>query len=135
MTLPPSLKAGFRLASVSTVESGRMPSSAVINSSVASPLVVAHGQIGTISWSKRPSAVARAARRWLSTREGVEVLAGDAPLVGDHLGADALVLQSADRLVALAQTRGPKGKPASLPIDEPMGTRVITSTPAATTTS
>ena len=44
-------------------------------------------------------------------RERVEVLARDVPLVGDHLGADALVLQSADRLVARgdARTEGPAG--------------------------
>ena len=38
MTLPSGLKAGFRLASVSTVVPGRMPSSAVTSSSVSTTL-------------------------------------------------------------------------------------------------
>ena len=41
--------------------------------------------------------------------ERVEVLARDAPLVGDHLGADALVLQSAHGLVARQDAR-PEGE-------------------------
>ena len=68
VTLPSSLKAGFRLASASTVESGRMPSSAVSSSSVSLPSSSLTGT-GTISFSKRPSAVARAARWWLCTEK------------------------------------------------------------------
>jgi hypothetical protein len=45
--------------------------------------------MGTISFSKRPTGGPLVAAH----REGVEVLARDAPLVGDHLGADALALQ------------------------------------------
>ena len=45
---------------------------------------------GRISRSKRPSAVACAARCWLCAPKRVEVVAGDAPLVGDQLGRDAL---------------------------------------------
>ncbi len=41
--LPSSLNAGLRLPSVSTVESARIPSSAVITSSVGVALGVAHG--------------------------------------------------------------------------------------------
>jgi hypothetical protein len=97
VTLPPSgLKAGLSLASVSTVLSGRMPSSVVNSSSVSLPSS-SRMATGTISFSKRPSAVARAARWWLCTGEGVELLTRDAPLVGDHLGADALADQSALR--------------------------------------
>ena len=95
VTLPPSgLKAGFRLARASTVESGRMPSSAVSSSSVSLPSS-SWMATGTISFSNRPSAVARAARWWLAHGEGVELFAGDAPLVGDHLGADALADEAA----------------------------------------
>ena len=134
MTLPPSLKAGFRLASVSTDESGRMPSSTVMISSVSLPSS-SRTRTGTISCSKRPSAVAWAARWWLSDGERVEVLARDAPLVGDHLGADALVLQSADRLVARHHARAEGEAEVACTTDEPIGTRVMTSTPAATTMS
>ncbi len=43
MTFPPSLKAALRLASASTVESGRMPSSLAKISSGVVAFVVAHG--------------------------------------------------------------------------------------------
>ena len=66
VTLPSSLKAGFRLASASTVELGRMPSSAANTSSVSLPSS-SWTETGTISRSNRPSAVARAARWWLRT--------------------------------------------------------------------
>ena len=57
------LNAGFSLASFSTDESGRMPSSRVIVSVPSSVMI----GTGTISRSKRPSSVARAARRCDST--------------------------------------------------------------------
>ena len=57
---------------------------------------------------------------------------GEAPALGDHLGADALVRQrrrrSARRSARRAATR-------RSPIAEPIGTRDIDSTPPATTTS
>ena len=43
MTLPSGLKAGFRLASTSTVVSGRMPSSVVMHLVGDVALVVLHG--------------------------------------------------------------------------------------------
>ena len=98
VTLPSSLKAGLRLASVSTVESGRMPSSAAKTSSVSLPSS-SRTWTGTISFSKRPSAVARGGPLVAPGRVGVELLPRDAPLVGDHLGPDALALQSAVPLV------------------------------------
>ena len=61
VTLPSSLKAGFSLASDSRLESGRMPSSAAKISSVSLPSS-SWMATGTISFSKRPSAVAWAAR-------------------------------------------------------------------------
>ena len=98
---PPSgLKAGFSLASTSSELSGRMPSSAVNSSSVSAPASSRTGT-GTISFSNRPSAVAWAASRWRAHGELVELLTGDAPLVGDHLSPDALADQPAALLVAL----------------------------------
>ena len=69
-------------------------------------------------------------------REGVELLARDAPLVGDHLGADAL----ADQPRPSSRRSGPscgarRGSRSSRTTEEPMGVRVMDSTPAATTTS
>ena len=66
VTLPSSLKAGLSLASVSKLESGRMPSSEAKTSSVSWPSS-SRTNMGTISFSNRPSAVARAARWWLRT--------------------------------------------------------------------
>ena len=54
VTLPSSLNAGFRLASVSAVVPSRMPSSVVIIT--VSPSITTG--TGMISFSKRPSAVA-----------------------------------------------------------------------------
>ncbi len=92
--LPSGLKAGFRLARDSGVVSGRMPSSAVTMPSPLMMLPVSLSRriswIGTISRSKRPSAVASRGPLLGLGAEGVEVLAGEAPLVGDHVGADAL---------------------------------------------
>ena len=108
VTTPSGLKAGLRLASVSTVVPGRMPSSAVSISSVSmsSPVSLSRGLAwtGMISLSKRPSSVARSARCWLLGAEGVEVLAGEAPLLGDDLGRDALGHEAAD--VGVAQAHG-----------------------------
>ena len=105
VTLPSGLNAGFSLASVSAVVSGRMPSSAVTISSVSMSLPVSLSSglawTGMISLSKRPSSVAWAARCWLLGAEGVEVLAGEAPLLGDQLGRDALGHEAADVGVAL----------------------------------
>ena len=133
--LPPSgLKAGLRPARTSSEVSGRMPSSAESSSSVSRPRRRGPAT-GTISFSNRPSAVARAACCWLRSDAAVEVLAGDAPLVGDHLGADALADQTARAPRSGPSSRGPKGKPNSRTTEEPMGVRVMLSTPAATTTS
>ena len=67
--------------------------------------------------------------------EGVEVLAGEAPLVGDHLGRDALRHEAADVGVAHADRRAEREADVPSTIDAPIGTRLMTSTPAATTMS
>ena len=94
MTLPSGLKAGFRLASVSTVVPGRMPSSVVTSSldldDVAGLLVEALlGDPDDLVVEAALGGGALGALLALGA-EGVELLAGDAPLVGDHLGRDAL---------------------------------------------
>ena len=85
VTLPPSSSGrndGFSLASDSSVVS-RRPSSTFISAPSAP-------STGRISRSKRPS-VGRPGGPLLALRaEGVHVLAGDAPLLGDQLGGDAL---------------------------------------------
>ena len=86
VTTPSGLKAGFSLASVSIDESGRMPSS-VRMVSLPSSVVMS---IGTISRSKRPSAVALRGPPVRLDREAVVVLTADVPLLGDQLGRDAL---------------------------------------------
>jgi hypothetical protein len=55
VTFPSGLKAGFRVASFSTLESGRTPSS-------RSKMPPSAPVTGMISFSKRPSSMARAAR-------------------------------------------------------------------------
>ena len=84
--LPSSLNAGLRLARVSAVVPSRIPSSRVIISVTPSTvdrhrhdLVVEPPLVG----GRRRAPLALGAER-------VEVLAGQAVLVGDHLGADAL---------------------------------------------
>ena len=109
MTLPSSLKAGFRFASASTVESGRMPSSAAEQLVGVVALLVADGDGDDLVLE---AALGRGPRRPLVAlhREGVELLARDAPLVGDHLGADALALQAA--LLGVARHHaGAEGEP------------------------
>ena len=71
-----------------------MPSSVVTSSSVSarSSSLTATGMI---SRSKRPSAVARAARWWQRTENSSSCLAADAPLLGDQLGTLALADQPA----------------------------------------
>jgi hypothetical protein len=68
VTLPSGLNAGLRLASVSRLLS-RMPSSAVTSSSLSdtAPLSLSRWieRTATISFSKRPSSRATAARCWL----------------------------------------------------------------------
>ena len=94
VTLPSGLKAGFRLASVSAVVPGRMPSSVVTRSlaldDVAGLLVEA--LLGDPDDLVVEAALVGGALGALLAlgAEGVELLAGDAPLVGDHLGRDAL---------------------------------------------
>ncbi len=66
-------KAGLSLARDSREESGRMPSSAVTSSPVSMTWLVSRSKrfsaTGMISFSKRPSAVAVAARWWLCTEK------------------------------------------------------------------
>ena len=66
---------------------------------------------------------------------GVEVFAGQVPLVGDELGGDALGDKTAPVLVALGDLGPERACRTPWPIDAPMGTRDMTSTPAAMTMS
>ena len=95
-------------------------------SSVASPAM------GASSLSNSPSLVARAAFSWLTRRELVEFGAGQAPLGGDQLGADALGHQAVG--VALRHARAERVA-ARQHRAMPIGTRLIDSTPAAITMS
>ena len=128
--LPSSLNAGLSLASVSAVVPSRIPSSRVIISALPSTSI----GTGTISLSNRPSSVGLRRAPLALGAERVEVLAGEAVLVGDHLGADALRRQTG--LGVAVEHRLREREPELLaPTDEPIGVRVMTSTPAATTTS
>ena len=112
VTLPPSMYAGFRFASVATLESGRIPSSVLMSSSVVAAVLVAN--VDGDDLALEASLGGRLGRAPVALGgEGVEVLAGDPPLVGDHLGTDALVLQSAHRLVA-SQDAWTEGEPRVL---------------------
>ena len=133
MTLPSSLKAGFSLASPSSELSGRMPSSAVISSSVSLPSS-SRTWIFTSSCSKRPSAVARAARCWLWTLHASSS-SREMPHWSAIISAPMPWFTSPPTAAYLAITRGPKGKPSSRTTEDPIGVRVMPSTPIATTTS
>ena len=123
VTLPSGLKAGFRLARTSAVVSGRMPSSWVEHLVGDLALVVLHVHGHDLALEpalgRGPGGVLLAAGR-----EGVEVLTGEAPLVGDHLGRDALGDEAAALGVA-GHHLGPKGKPRSRTTEEPMGVWVM----------
>ena len=80
--LPSGLNAGLSCESFSRLVSGRMPWSVTY----VSPLT----WNGTISRSKRPSSVAWCGEAVRAHGELVELGARDLPLVGDHLGAEAL---------------------------------------------
>ena len=101
VTLPSGLNAGLSLASVSTVVSGRMPSSAVTSSpdSMTLPVSLSLCLDGDREDLPLEAALGGGPRpvRWLRAPKRVEVLARQAPLVGDHLGRDALGHQAADR--------------------------------------
>jgi len=86
--------------------------------------------MGTTWPVKRPSSMARAARRCDYQCQGIEALPGQAPALGHHLGRQSLGTR-AYRLTIL----GPNGKPGPCCMVEPIGTRVIDSTPPAITMS
>ena len=90
---PSSLKAGFSSARVSTVVPGRMPWS------VETTLPVdRHG----VDLALEPAFLDRALGALLGARADlVQPLAREAPLLGDHLGREALV----DEVVALVAAR------------------------------
>ena len=88
--LPSSLNAGFSLASVSAVVPSRMPSSVVSISVSPSTSTGDRDDLvleAALGGGLRGALLAQGAER-------VEVLAGDAVLVGDHVGADALRRQA-----------------------------------------
>ena len=94
VTSPSILKAGWRVASFSSEVSRRIPSSWRTSSAPDSPLTVT----GTIWESKRPSSVALAGSLMRVEADLVELGAGQAPLLADHLGRQAL----RDQAVAVA---------------------------------
>ena len=132
VTLPSSLKAGFSFASPSSEESGRIPSSAVIFSSVSLPSSSRTARV-TSSRSKRPSSVARAARWWLRS-PNASSSSREMPHWSAIISAPMPWPTSPPTGAYRAMTRGPNGKPSSRTIEEPMGVRVMPSTPIATTT-
>ena len=131
VTLPSSLKAGLRLASASTVESGRMPSSAVSSSSVSLPsssrTATGHDLVLEAALGRGPGGALVALHR-----EGVELLTRDAPLVGDHLGADALAEQPARLGVARPSCGARRGSRVAHDRGAHRGAGHGLSTPAAT---
>ena len=94
MTLPSGLNAGFRLASDSAVVPGRMPSSAVyelVGLDELAGLLVAGLGLDRDDLVVEAALVGGLGGPLLALgAEGVEVLAAEVPLVGDHLGRDAL---------------------------------------------
>ena len=119
---PSGLNGVFSVASVSTVEPRRMPSSCCTR-----PAVGRHGRDLLVE-----PALVLGGRGLLvgGHRELVELLAREAPLLGDHLGADALVGTRRRSGPGTGRRRDP-----ALAVEAPMGTRDIDSTPPATTTS
>ena len=109
VTLPSGLKAGFRLARTSAVVSGRIPSSVAMISLVSSPSSSLDGEredlVLEATLGRGPGGELLAAGA-----EGVEVLAREVPLVGDHLGRDALGHETATLGVALHHL-GAEGEP------------------------
>ena len=78
-----------------------------------------------ISSAKRPSSVAAGGPAVRLEGEGVHLLAADLPAPGDLLGADALV----DRAGSAGGTSGRRPRPGPGSVVDPIGTRVIDSTP------
>ena len=87
-----------------------------------------------ISLSKRPSLGGLQRQLLAAGAEGVEVLAGEVPLVGDELGRDALGHQAALALRSATRPWRPNGKLPGV-TDAPIGVVDMTSMPAAMTTS
>ena len=108
VTLPSGLNAGLSLASVSTVVPGRMPSSRgeqlVGLDELAGLLVAGLGLHGDDLVVEATLVGGLLGPLLALGAEGVEVLAGEVPLVGDQLGRDALGHEAADVGVALAMT-------------------------------
>ncbi len=123
---PSGLNAGLSVASFSTVLSGRIPSSALTSCAPSGPVTVT----GTISRSKRPSSRARAARRCDSTAKR-SFSSREIPHFSEIISAE---MPWGTRSGYRARSFGPNGMPWDV-IDAPIGTRVIDSTPAATTRS
>ncbi len=120
---PSGLNTVFSPAIFSMLVSARIPSSRVICAWPDSVSTVT----GAISLQKRPSAVARAARRWLS-----RLKASNSPRLICQRSAiiSALMPWLKATLWYRRITPGPNGSPGPAPFD-PIGTRVMDSTPQA----
>ena len=115
---PSGLKAGWSAASFSSVVSRRMPSSRAEARAV--------GQRDGHDLAVEVAGVLRRGGELVAAQaEVVQLLARDLPLRGDHLGRDALMRRSGTSPAARAGMGGRR-----LAIDEPIGTRVMLSTPA-----
>ena len=117
---PSGLNAGLSAASRSAVVSGRMPSSTVIT---PRRTVDAHRHRHELAVEAGFVRGARGALLRLE-RELVELLAREPPLLGDELGRDALRHEVRDSARPGACRTG--SAPST---DEPIGTRVMLSTP------
>ena len=119
---PSSLKDGLSPASDSAVVPRRMPSSAVTGRRRSTP--------GRSGRSNAPASCAAAARACERAEYSSSWVREKSPLLGDQLRTDALVERE---VVRSGQHLGPYGMPVGAPT--PSGTRLIDSTPPATTTS
>ena len=112
VTTPSGLNAGLRLARRLERRARRMPSSSVCIASVyelAGLLVVRLGPHGDDLVVEAALVGGPRGPLLRSSAERVELLTGDVPLLGDHLGRDALRHEAADAGVALGISVGRTG--------------------------
>ena len=111
VTFPSSLNAGFRLASAATdgVRANPLIGAHELVSGI--PVFVAHVDGNDLALEATFGGRSGGAAVALDG-ERVELFTRNAPLVGDHLGADALVLESTDRLRSVRQRADQRESPS-----------------------